>query len=213
MNAAALILIGGAAGLLWVSRVAKGPEAQAVAQDGSVVTIPVSFFGEPVSQAAAVPDPLFDAFTGLLPIPQKRSAAALSAGAQDYMARTMWAEARGEGDIGMRAVGHVVLNRANDSRWPSAIEAVVTQPGQFSPWAPSDPQHQAMLSVGMSDPAFARAWTIAGEILSGQSTDPTGGARYFANEAAVSASNTNFWRWWPTLGPGRKIGNHTFKYG
>ena len=52
---------------------------------------------------------------------------------QDLMARTVLAEARGEGPAGMAAVAQVILNRAGEQGpWPSSIAGVIGQPGAFA---------------------------------------------------------------------------------
>ena len=45
---------------------------------------------------------------------------------------TAYMEARGQGSRAMALVQDVVLNRVDDSRWPSSVCAVVYQPKQFS---------------------------------------------------------------------------------
>lgn len=47
-----------------------------------------------------------------------------------WLALTVYHEARGEDDLGQRAVAHVILNRSNQSNLP--IKAVVLKPNQFS---------------------------------------------------------------------------------
>jgi spore germination cell wall hydrolase CwlJ-like protein len=48
------------------------------------------------------------------------------------MELNLYHEARGESKSGMIAVGHVILNRVRDKRFPNAICAVVFQKHQFS---------------------------------------------------------------------------------
>jgi spore germination cell wall hydrolase CwlJ-like protein len=50
----------------------------------------------------------------------------------DYLARTLWAEARGEGSTGLKAVLSVILNRAKND--PNKITSVLRQPHQFESW-------------------------------------------------------------------------------
>lgn len=50
------------------------------------------------------------------------------------MAAIIWCEARGESYEGQVAVGTVVMNRVESSRFPNTIEGVITQKGQFSPY-------------------------------------------------------------------------------
>ncbi len=50
------------------------------------------------------------------------------------MAAIIWCEARGESYEGQVAVGTVVMNRVESSRFPNTIEGVISQKGQFSPY-------------------------------------------------------------------------------
>lgn len=85
------------------------------------------------------------------------------------LAQTVYYEARGESRAGQEAVAHVVVNRS--AAWKRPICAIVYQPSQFS-WT----------SQSMRSP-FGNSWiianTIAGDVLEGESTDPTNGALYF----------------------------------
>lgn len=99
----------------------------------------------------------------------------------DYLARTGFGEARGEGLEGMRRAMHVVKNRAG----AGPIEPVVTAPKQFSAWNPGDPNRAKMLAVTEQDKDFAAALKLAVLILSGRDQDPTGGATHYFNPRAV----------------------------
>jgi spore germination cell wall hydrolase CwlJ-like protein len=96
----------------------------------------------------------------------------------ECLAKAVYFEARGENEIGQRAVAAVVLNRVRSLDFPNSICAVVQQGGtarrdcQFSWWCD-----------GLSDePRDTRAWvraaTIAHEMIQG-APDPTNGALYF----------------------------------
>ena len=93
-------------------------------------------------------------------------------------ALTMWREARGEGQDGMRAVGHVIDNRAklHGLSWAQ----VVYQRLQFSSMtAPGDPQLTTVPIV--PDPQFNDAYAIADAIMAGNDEDNTDGAiSYYA---------------------------------
>ena len=52
--------------------------------------------------------------------------------AQACLAEALYFEARGTGEVGRRAVGEVILNRANSPQFPSTICAVVDQRYQGS---------------------------------------------------------------------------------
>lgn len=51
------------------------------------------------------------------------------------MAAIIWCEARGESYEGQVAVGTVVMNRVESTRFPNTIEEVIAQKGQFSPYS------------------------------------------------------------------------------
>ncbi|WOI51976.1 cell wall hydrolase [Parvularcula sp. LCG005] len=130
----------------------------------------------------------------------------------DYMARTLWGEARGEDDAGMKAVAWVIRNRRDSGRFPSSIKGVVTQAWQFSTWNATDPNRAKMLAVTESDSQFRRAQSIAQLVLSGATPDPTGGAVHYANESIIPSSSAA-WEWIQTAETRQKIGQHTFYTG
>ena len=53
---------------------------------------------------------------------------------EDWLLRMGMAEAGDQGTYGIALVMRVCLNRVEDSGWPSTIEGVITQPGQYSTW-------------------------------------------------------------------------------
>ncbi len=111
----------------------------------------------------------------------------------DYLARIIYAEARGEPYLGQVAVGAVVLNRVRSPHFPNTIEQVLYEKHAFQPI--QDGQFYGMPND--------TAYQAAREALGGH--DPTGGALYFYNPAKVSAGN---WIWnRPIL---KQIGSHIF---
>lgn len=68
-----------------------------------------------------------------------------------YLSRTMWAEARGEGQLGMLHVGSVILNRVKDPRFPNSIKAVVLQPKQFTVWSKGNPNYRGIQNAKEED--------------------------------------------------------------
>ena len=90
-----------------------------------------------------------------------------------------WREARGEGRDGIRAVIHVIANRAklHNRSWAE----IVFQAMQFSSMtAPGDPQ--LTLVPRSPDPAFVTCYEIADSIFQGHDFDLTEGAdHYFAD--------------------------------
>jgi spore germination cell wall hydrolase CwlJ-like protein len=104
----------------------------------------------------------------------------------DTLARTLWGEARGEGELGIRAIACVIKNRFNERKWYSflngthTIAGVCKKPWQFSCWNKSDPNYKKMLSVTLeNDPAFKVCWQAAGEAVDGYIDDITFGANHY----------------------------------
>jgi spore germination cell wall hydrolase CwlJ-like protein len=126
-----------------------------------------------------------------------------------WMALTMWGEARGQGEEGMRAVGHVIDNRRRLGRHGSFATETVTEAWQFSCWNANDPNRAAMLGVldlprGSRDyRLWLEARRLANEILAGRSTDPTGGALFYHTTAVAP-------RWSQGVTPVARIGTHLF---
>lgn len=56
-----------------------------------------------------------------------------------YISRTIWGETRGCPYEEQWAQGCCVVNRVDDLRWPSTIEAVVLQPNQFQGYSINNP--------------------------------------------------------------------------
>lgn len=100
---------------------------------------------------------------------------------KSLLALVMWREARGDGAMGMQAVGCVVRNRVSLGNW----SGVITAKWQFSSMsAPGDPQ--LILYPAPSDPTWRLAMQIAEGVYSGETEDNTGGAtHYFATTISV----------------------------
>ncbi len=125
------------------------------------------------------------------------------------LAATMWGEARSEGEHGMRAVAHVMVNRIGP-RFGETLSTVILSPRQFSVWNRGDPNRRLVLNLVANpdrytngDETWEAAQRIAREVLSGQSVDPTGGSLFYHTRAVRP-------RWAPQ-GIGRQtIGQHIF---
>lgn len=156
------------------------------------------------------------AIVGFVPSDQQQGAAADLAqktAAVDeqeahYLASTIWAEARSEGEDGMRAVAHVIANRRGE-RFGYSIESVVLSPFQFSAWNRGDPNRPLAMhperyaTGGVNQETWEAAQRIAREVLAGQSADPTGGALFYHTTAIRP--------YWARYGQGRQvIGAHVF---
>ena len=92
------------------------------------------------------------------------------------LARTIYAEGRGEPYTGQVAIGAVVLNRVRDAAFPNTISGVVYQKHAFT--AVSDGQ----INLTPNDTAMK----AARDAINGW--DPTGGALYYYNPAVATSS-------------------------
>jgi spore germination cell wall hydrolase CwlJ-like protein len=79
------------------------------------------------------------------------------------VAQAIWHEARGESDLGKRAIAHVILNRSKKSHMTPC--EVLRQPGQFQ--------------IKLKRKYTGKAWRDAYQIATYPSKDPTGGATFF----------------------------------
>lgn len=128
-----------------------------------------------------------------------------------YLALTIWAEARGESEAGMRAVGHVIKNRVDSGRtrlFGSGFRGVVLKPHQFTCWSRRDPNYRRMQQVGhlpegRDKEKWELAQRIAREILTGVSEDPTNNAVYYHTKSIRP-------NWVPRVRRVAEIGSHIF---
>ncbi len=127
----------------------------------------------------------------------------------DVMARTLWGEARGEGDRGMHAVANVILNRVAVATargrfwWGDHVIDVCQKPFQFSCWNRDDPNLPKLKSVDESDIHFATALRLSRRALIGVLADITNGATHY-HERSINP----YWASGRT--PCAVIGRHVF---
>ncbi len=95
------------------------------------------------------------------------------------MADNLWYESRGEGDVGMAAVGYVTLNRSKTKGFPSTICGVVHHKTQVKgrtfcqfAWVCNKP------AIRNWD-RYSHARNIAKRVLEGTIPNPVGGSLYF----------------------------------
>lgn len=102
----------------------------------------------------------------------------------EILARTLWAEARGEGAGGMIAVGWSIRNRVNDGKdkswWGEGYSGVCEAPWQYSCWNKNDPNYLCIsgakpIPLGELTAARLAATTVIGSA----GPDPTGGATHY----------------------------------
>ncbi|MGQ0565578.1 MAG: cell wall hydrolase [Gemmobacter sp.] len=123
---------------------------------------------------------------------------------RELLARTIEAEAGGEGYDGMLAAGSVIANRAAASN--GNLRGVILAPGQFSAWnsLTGYAGGQGGLDMNAMRPS-EEAYRVADAIQSGDYQDPTGGATHYYNPNAADPD-------WGARAGGqwRQIGNHVF---
>lgn len=129
------------------------------------------------------------------------------------LALTMWAEARGDGEKGMRMIGHVIFNRVRVGRWGDDVATVVRARGQFSVWHGRRrsllDQQLRLYRQGRAGDSFLLALQIADNLLEQERTgrralhDTTRGATYFLGRR----DNTS---WTVGLREVARHGNHRF---
>ena len=106
----------------------------------------------------------------------------------DNLCLCCWKEARGEGQEGLRAVMHVILNRAKN--WykmsPDPIHSAVYGKNQFTSMSvPSDPEFNLEPKDG--DPQYTYCVGLAPDVLAETDPDPTNGALYYADLKYVTS--------------------------
>jgi uncharacterized protein (TIGR02594 family) len=96
------------------------------------------------------------------------------------MARTLYAEARGEGRVGIEAVASVIINRVRSSRFPSTISGVCLQPFQFSCWNKNAPGRAQLLQLQPdADNDIRICMEVAKAAAAGNVVDQTGVALHY----------------------------------
>ena len=130
----------------------------------------------------------------------------------DILARTLWGEARGEGAEGMRAVAHVILNRARIAEekggfwWGNNIIQICQKPYQFSCWNRSDPNFCKLTQIDENDPYFVTALRIARQAVAGTlGADMTFGATHYHTKSIKPY-------WAKAYKPTAEIGHHLFYF-
>jgi spore germination cell wall hydrolase CwlJ-like protein len=123
----------------------------------------------------------------------------------DYLVRTTYGEAAGEGAMGHKAVAAVIMNRARQSGM--SVKDVVLAKSQFEPWG-NQGARARMESLDPSSPKYQSILNNVRGIVDGTESDPTNGATHFyapKAQAALGRSNPS----WDN-GNGVDIGNHRF---
>jgi spore germination cell wall hydrolase CwlJ-like protein len=109
------------------------------------------------------------------------------------LARTIYWEAKGEGDAGMQAVASVVMNRLRHKGFPKTLCGVVTQGHeqgscQFSWWCDGQPDNAE------EPEPYTLAKEIARKALNRQLEDRTDGALYYHNHGITPSWSKQYIR-------------------
>ena len=118
------------------------------------------------------------------------------------LARTIYWEAKGEGDTGMQAIANVVMNRLGHEGFPNTVCGVAKQGQeqgscQFSWWCDGRPD-----DVEEEEP-YTHAKEIARKALNRQLNDQTDGALYFHHQQVTPS-------WAEGYSKTAEIGEHVF---
>jgi hypothetical protein len=99
-------------------------------------------------------------------------------------ARTVFAEARGEGQEGMRAVAWAIVNRHDSGKWYSgeSLAECCLMPFQFSCWNTNDPNRIAAARIADNDPLLALCRGYIQSAMLNAGDDPTHGATHYVAE-------------------------------
>ena len=118
------------------------------------------------------------------------------------LATTVYLEARGQSELGQRAVAEVALRREEDGRWGDSVCQVVTAPKQFAPTLVNPNLEMGNLESWQT--AFDVAFQAQSDwqLPEGQRHEVVPGASHFAAHYVHPA-----WGGYPQVAT---IGDHTF---
>lgn len=124
---------------------------------------------------------------------------------QEIMAKTLFGEARNQGEEGIKAVANVILNRMNSgiTWWGDTIRNVCLHSYQFSCWNSSDPNRIRIMRVTDADKIYKLCLAVADLAMRGDLDDNTNGATSYQ----VIGTNA---KWSQGQTPVAVIGSHEF---
>ena len=99
------------------------------------------------------------------------------------MAKTIWAEARGECLLGQLAVGRVILNRLKSPKvwWGNTIAGICYKDWQFSCWNKNDPNRTKLDELAPDDKKLKPFIDMAKFLIVFQDTDFLKGCDHYIN--------------------------------
>lgn len=106
----------------------------------------------------------------------------------EYLARTIYGEARGMPQAAKLAVGWVIRNRLISGRWGSTYKSVVTAPNQFTCWSVNDDPRNYAAIANPSGRAWIESLQAAQTVMAAAlSADPLPGVLFYYSPAAQDA--------------------------
>lgn len=124
----------------------------------------------------------------------------------DILGRTIYGEARGESEIGKKAVASVIINRFKSGRWfaGDTIAETCQKPMQFSCWNENDPNRETILKA--KNEQLEECLNIAKMAIDGVLGDIVCGSCHYHTKQVSPA-------WAKDKVPIVSIGNHLFYKG
>lgn len=113
-----------------------------------------------------------------------KAALALSADDREALGRVAYAEAGSQGEEGLAAVAHAVLNRVASGQFGANVQRVLDAPGQFEPVTRAGGSWRYLPPLTASQRLVFG--TILDLILQGRLPDLTAGSTHFQNAAVVA---------------------------
>ena len=110
----------------------------------------------------------------------------------EIVARTIYGEARSDGEEGMTAVAWVIRNRYHLGPlggFGIGWIGVCKQRNQFQCWSVPGKNQNAMLDADNTDSAFQTAVTVASAVMGGAVADPTGGALFYYDHSIAEPAS------------------------
>lgn len=184
----------------------QADEQEATARQAAISQLMGALGASPATGAGAAETAPAPAAAAASPAPAPVDGTAPAGRDRDAAVRTILAEARNQGPIGMQAVASVIRNRALDGGYGGRTPyEVVTARNQFEPW--NTPEGRARMAAidpnsgeyRQASEALDRAW--AGD-------DPTGGKTMFYSPSLQAQLGRPAPSW--AQGEGQRIGDHVF---
>lgn len=94
---------------------------------------------------------------------------------------TCYCEASDQGQDGVRAVAHAIVNRHKAGKWfsGSTLAACCVLPFAFSSWNTKDPNRTRAMGTSPQDAVMAMCLQEAAAAINGDTIDPTDGATHY----------------------------------